>query len=248
VTDYSPIPDGFDLNRLTVEKRLGGSLFYEVWLVNLVQGEHIRTFALKSIHPDLATETARQRIRHEGHLLDSLLYPGVVRCHASGTFSNEPALLLDYHPLRPFVTPDSRLAVIYSWAQDLLETLDHLHTHAPAAPVVHGDIRAANLRLDADGRVVMIDFGSAVSRDLQPPPALGTHPKLARASRLAGAYPVPQDDLCAVGTLVLSWLESYVPLDDEKNLHARIIDWTRELRQERLQSAKDAGERLCALI
>jgi serine/threonine protein kinase len=37
------------------------------------------------------------------------------------------------------------------------DALDHLHEHAP--PIVHQDVKPGNLILNAEGRVVLVDFG-----------------------------------------------------------------------------------------
>jgi predicted Ser/Thr protein kinase len=53
------------------------------------------------------------------------------------------------------------------------EALDHLHDHDP--PVVHQDVKPANLVLTADGRVILVDFGIARNREGPGTAPRGTH-------------------------------------------------------------------------
>lgn len=46
---------------------------------------------------------------------------------------------------------------VLDWLAQAAEAIDHLHDHDP--PVVHGDVKPANLILAADGRVTLVDFG-----------------------------------------------------------------------------------------
>ena len=50
---------------------------------------------------------------------------------------------------------DPGLAIGY--LEQAAEALEHLHTHDP--PVVHGDVKPANLILTSSGRIVLVDFG-----------------------------------------------------------------------------------------
>src|SRR5262245_23893748 len=54
---------------------------------------------------------------------------------------------------RPGLAPSS----VLHWLADAAQALTHLHTLDP--PVVHGDVKPANLVLTTGGRVVLVDFG-----------------------------------------------------------------------------------------
>jgi hypothetical protein len=46
---------------------------------------------------------------------------------------------------------------VLSWGDQILATLDFLHTYHP--PVLHGDVKPQNLKLDAQGNAVLLDWG-----------------------------------------------------------------------------------------
>ncbi|MDT5122901.1 MAG: eukaryotic-like serine/threonine-protein kinase [Acidobacteriota bacterium] len=48
---------------------------------------------------------------------------------------------------------------VTTWADQLLDALDYLHTQAP--PVLHRDIKPQNLKLTERGQVILLDFGLA---------------------------------------------------------------------------------------
>ena len=54
---------------------------------------------------------------------------------------------------RPGLDP----ALAIGYLEQAAEALGHLHAHEP--PVVHGDVKPANLILTSSGRIVLVDFG-----------------------------------------------------------------------------------------
>jgi len=60
---------------------------------------------------------------------------------------------------RPGLAPSNVMAYVAQAA----DALAHLHHHQP--PVIHGDVKPANLLLTTGGRVMLVDFGAATSLD-----------------------------------------------------------------------------------
>src|SRR3954462_12800269 len=54
-------------------------------------------------------------------------------------------------------SPGLAPSMVVQWLADAASGLTHLHTQDP--PVIHGDIKPANLILDRGGRVTVVDFG-----------------------------------------------------------------------------------------
>src|SRR5262245_27085779 len=60
---------------------------------------------------------------------------------------------------RPGLDP----GIVIEFLAQVAEALEHLHTHEP--PVVHGDVKPANLILTSSGRIVVVDFGLSSTPD-----------------------------------------------------------------------------------
>src|SRR5262245_454420 len=100
---------------------------------------------------------------------------------------------------------DPELAIDY--LEQAAEALDHLHLHRP--PVVHGDVKPANLILTSSGRVVLVDFGLS-SRPHDDPRRAGTvgyvAPEIA-----AGERPTPASDIYSLAATALALLVGEPP-------------------------------------
>ena len=57
-------------------------------------------------------------------------------------------------------------SLVMNWLADAAAALAHLHTQHP--PVVHGDVKPANLILGPEGRVTLVDFGVSSTPGLSP--------------------------------------------------------------------------------
>jgi class 3 adenylate cyclase/tetratricopeptide (TPR) repeat protein len=57
--------------------------------------------------------------------------------------------------------PGIPVATVIGYLEQAADAIDHLHRQDP--PVVHGDVKPANLILNAKGRVFLVDFGIAVN-------------------------------------------------------------------------------------
>lgn len=49
--------------------------------------------------------------------------------------------------------------VVVAWAKQLCDVLEYLHSRKP--PIIYRDMKPANIMLRPDGRVMLIDFGTA---------------------------------------------------------------------------------------
>ncbi len=104
---------------------------------------------------------------------------------------------------RPGLAPE--LAIGY--LEQAAEALEHLHAHEP--PVVHGDVKPANLILTSSGRIILVDFGlsSTPSDDLRRAGTAGyMAPEVA-----AGASPTGSADVYSFAATALALLTGEHP-------------------------------------
>ncbi|HJN76458.1 MAG TPA: protein kinase [Myxococcota bacterium] len=119
---------------------------------------------------DASSPRVRQRFEREGHILEKLRHPGVVRLHDRGTAQGRPYLVMDYvegQDLRVFVTKlrlrpaPERCRQARRIGIALCEALTAVHE----AGVVHRDVKPSNVLVDRSGQVRLSDFG--VVKDLE---------------------------------------------------------------------------------
>jgi serine/threonine protein kinase len=76
---------------------------------------------------------------------------------------------------------------VLTWADQLLDALDYLHTQDPQ--IVHRDIKPQNLKLTSRGQIILLDFGLAKGQSAKslasrlPQAFLVTHQTMHRWSR-----------------------------------------------------------------
>lgn len=143
----------------------------------------------------------RKRFVREGRLLQRLSYPGLVRCF-DVVEGDQPVLVLellegaslDVRLRAGPLTPDEVVLL----ASSTLRTLAYLHEHG----IVHRDIKASNVWIGQDRRIVLLDLGLAA--DTSDPltttlgDVLGTHAYMA-PEQIAGAETDHRCDLYSLG-------------------------------------------------
>ena len=111
------------------------------------------------------------------------------------------------HLLRARGAPGLPAASVLGWLTDAAHALDFLHRLEP--PVIHGDVKPANLVLAADGRVVLVDFGLSSSphdRRRRAGTSGFSAPELA-----AGEPPTPAGDVYALAATAFALLTGEAP-------------------------------------
>lgn len=103
--------------------------------------------------------------------------------------------------------PGLPLALVLGYLDQMADALDHLHRHRP--PVIHGDIKPDNLVVTDDGRLVIVDFGSAL-RVGEIEERLGT-PGFTAPELVAGEAVSPSADVYSVGAVAVALLTGMIP-------------------------------------
>ena len=127
--------------------------------------QHDRVVALKVRHARMGA--ARQDLLREARVLLSLEpHPSLPLVRDDFFHEDEYVIVMDWiegtdlgRLLAEQGTPGLAASTVLRCIAQAAEALTFLHTHDP--PVVHGDVKPANLILTERGRIVLVDFGIA---------------------------------------------------------------------------------------
>lgn len=174
--------------------------------------------AVKILHQELAGRAVLlRRFEREAELVQRIAHPNVVDVVAMGrAHGDRPYFVMEHvggaslkqHLLRRAMAPGEALAIL----EPVCSALEAAH----AQGIVHRDIKASNIMVDDDGRVVLLDFGVAKlldnslaaltgSRD-----TLGTPPCMA-PEQILGKPIDARTDVYALGVLLFQMLTGGLP-------------------------------------
>jgi serine/threonine protein kinase len=182
------------------------------------------------LHRDVDRDVAVKQFREhafavaEARLAGRVRHPNVVAVHELVQQAGSSWLVMDYHggtTLASLLRGGRRLPapVVAALGRQLLGALRAVH----AAGVVHGDVKPANLLVDA-GRLVLTDFG--ISETVEDAAAGPAHPArregdvVGSPAYLApelvrGGAPQPAADLWSLGATLYAAVEGHVPFPHE---------------------------------
>lgn len=112
--------------------------------------------------------------------------------------------------------PLPRTAVV-AWADQLLDGLIYLHTHE--RQIIHRDIKPHNLKINARGQIVLLDFGLAKTQTADPSgdisctSVFGYTPRYAPLEQIQDLGTSPQSDIYALGATLYHLLTGVKPPD-----------------------------------
>jgi serine/threonine-protein kinase len=115
---------------------------------------------------DQAAGAIRVQFHREANILAQLDHPNLPKVSDFFSEGDRDYLVMDYVPgldLHQMVTDARREgrflpeATVLAWTAQLGEALSYLHSQKP--PVLHRDVKPANIKLTPEGRVKLVDFG-----------------------------------------------------------------------------------------
>ncbi|MEN3334124.1 MAG: eukaryotic-like serine/threonine-protein kinase [Blastocatellia bacterium] len=144
-------------------------------------------------------ERMLKAFEREARLLASLRHPALPRVSDHFAEGDGQFLVMEYiagDDLEQMLTTRGygfAPADVLTWADQLLDALDYLHTQQP--PIVHRDIKPQNLKLTDRGQIILLDFGLAKGAVSDMTQATGN-------SSILGYTPgyAPLEQIQAVGT------------------------------------------------
>ncbi|MEO3788053.1 protein kinase [Actinocorallia sp. B10E7] len=200
-------------DRYRLDSMLGQGGMGAVWLgLDILLG---RLVAVKTLHGE--TPRASARFLREARTLAAVRSPGVVRVLDFGTASDGTVfMVMEYVAgltlagklaTGPLTEPET-LTLVASIAR----SLSAVH----AAGIVHRDVKPANIMLNPDGTVILVDFGIAVAQDgpkLTQSGALVGTPSYLAPEQANGGPITPATDLYALGVVAYECLTGRPPFD-----------------------------------
>jgi serine/threonine protein kinase len=179
------------------------------------------TVALKETF--FADERLRKQFEREARLLARMHHPALPRVSDHFAEGEGQFLVMQFitgddlaHMLTvrqgPFPT-----AQVLTWADQLLDALDYLHTQDPQ--IIHRDIKPQNLKLTARGQMILLDFGlakgqaSAVSVSATSASIFGYTPNYAPLEQIQGLGTDPRSDIYALAATLYHLMTGVKPPD-----------------------------------
>lgn len=237
-----------------LDRLLGTGGMAAVFLARKADGELKRPVALKLVPQGLIDEAALARLRRERDLLASLSHPNIAQLLDAGIAENgQPWFAMEYiegHDLLAWCearapTLEQRVRIFAS----LVDAVRFAHRNL----VVHGDLKPANVLVDAAGRLRLLDFGIArlldelaAKTDVPESPSAFTR-GYAAPELLEGARATVASDLYALGVMLRELIALPGPRSARRATRELEMIAARAMRPDpaqRYESARQLGEEL----
>ncbi|MCC5853753.1 MAG: serine/threonine protein kinase [Alkalimonas sp.] len=168
---------------------------------------------------------ALQLLLQEARKTQQLAHPNIIRLFDVSSDEGHFFLVMEYldgETLEQVINRYKPNGLPYKFAQKLLEQIAAGLAYAHQQGIVHADLKPANIMLDRNGHVKLLDFGVAqklqhnvdiyaAEEQSQATPVSGFTPAYASAELLAGHAPTPSDDVYSFGCLAYELLTSKHP-------------------------------------
>ena len=170
-----------------------------------------------------ADERLRKQFEREARLLARLHHPALPRVSDHFSEADGQFLVMQYIPGDDLSEMMARKRgpfpanQVFTWADQLLDALDYLHTQDPQ--IVHRDIKPQNLKLTSRGQIILLDFGLAkgqageISRVTTAASIFGYTPNYAPLEQIQGLGTDTRSDLYSLGATLYHLLTGVKPPD-----------------------------------
>lgn len=223
-TDISGTRTGTRVGPWRIELLIASGGMGEVYEARRDDGQYQQRVALKFVRADLQLPQVVAAFRKERELLAQLDHPGIAGLLDGGIDANgQPWFAMRYVEGAPIdVWCDGRCLDVRRRIELLIQAGQAL-AYAHAQGVMHGDIKPANMLVDRDGRVQLVDFGIssltdelgenvAITRDYAAPERLRLGTRAATTDiyafgvlmyrLLSGQWPVPRSSLRGIVPMI----------------------------------------------
>lgn len=165
----------------------------------------------------------RKAIEREARLLNSLKHNALPRVSDHFEEDNGQFLVMEYIPGDDVATILEKqnapfpVETVAKWADQLLDALDYLHNQN--VPVIHRDIKPQNLKVNARGDIILLDFGLAkgnptdAGHNTAAKSIFGYSRNYASLEQMQGTGTDPRSDLYSLAATLYHLLTNVVPED-----------------------------------
>jgi hypothetical protein len=168
-------------------------------------------------------ERLRKQFEREARLLARLHHPALPRVSDHFSEGDGQFLVMQFIPGDDLSEMMNRKRgpfpadQVLTWADQLLDALDYLHTQDPQ--IVHRDIKPQNLKLTARGQIILLDFGLAkgqagdISRVTSAASIFGYTPNYAPLEQIQGLGTDSRSDLYSLAATLYHLMTGVKPPD-----------------------------------
>lgn len=168
----------------------------------------------------VSDESARQ-FQREARLLFELRHPGLPRVIDHFVVEGQGQyLVMDFiegddgrEILEKSDAPLDEETVV-GWARQILQALKYLHARQP--PVIHRDVKPANIKITPGGQAILVDFGLAKEYDPTKSTTVGARaytPGFAPPEQYGQGRTDPRTDIYSFGATLYNLLTNKIPAD-----------------------------------
>ena len=168
-------------------------------------------------------ERLRKQFEREARLLARLHHPALPRVSDHFSEADGQFLVMQFIPGDDLSEMINRkrgpfpVNQVLTWADQLLDALDYLHTQDPQ--IVHRDIKPQNLKLTSRGQIILLDFGLAkgqagdISRVTTAASIFGYTPNYAPLEQIQGLGTDSRSDLYSLAATLYHLMTGVKPPD-----------------------------------
>jgi serine/threonine protein kinase len=213
-------------NRYEQQKLLGQGAFSEVWKVKDIQTGV--ALALKIYHPTNGVDQdGNKMLTHEFSLMVNANHKNLLRPLFFASCENCPYLILPYCKKGNIGKMIGKMSEEEAWKllRDCASALAYLHAMNP--PILHQDIKPANILQNDNGDYMLTDFGvstqvkqslSRVSNEDMVLMSAGTISYMAPERFSKSPLPIMANDIWSLGSTVYEMLSGVLPFGNDGGL------------------------------